>query len=126
VHCKRYGDFRFIRLAFADSNQVNTLFERLAHSLLSGDLSKTTATEVRVSTHPLEDPENGAPNRHSLAIEIPNLYDAEQAKEVRKPHPDVSHSLTNIYCDIPGNENVAKGSRAKVVWSQTGLVYCNR
>lgn len=73
------------RLAFADAFQVNALFERLAHSLISGDLSKTSAVQVRVSTHPLEDPENGAPNRHNLAVEIPDVYNAEQAKEVRKP-----------------------------------------
>ncbi|PVF97495.1 hypothetical protein CPB86DRAFT_760133 [Serendipita vermifera] len=67
-------------LIFADSNQVDTIFWKLAHSLISGELSHTSAFRIAAGTLPASDG-NESPHRHNLMIYFPNMYDQGSAKE---------------------------------------------
>jgi hypothetical protein len=70
------------RLAFAPEPQVDGIFAKLAHSLISGELCHSKASQVRVTTRPAADPESG-PQQHNLSIYFPNVYDEDMARDVR-------------------------------------------
>ena len=70
------------RLAFAPEPQVDGIFAKLAQSLISGELSNSSASQVRVTTRPATDPENGS-HQHNLSIYFPNVYDEDMATDVR-------------------------------------------
>jgi hypothetical protein len=50
---------------------------------VSGELSQTTAYQMRMSTLSAEDPEGPAEQRHNIEVYFPDVYEEETAKEVR-------------------------------------------
>lgn len=70
-------------MAFIDIYQVDPLFARAAESLVSGELSHTKASQVRVGTLHAGAEDDPAISRHNLEVFFPDIFDEVAAREVR-------------------------------------------
>lgn len=70
------------RIAFVDQTQATNVFNKVAHSLVSGPLSQTKAWQVRVRTLPVDDPQDDKPRQSNIEVLLPDIYDEEAAREV--------------------------------------------
>ncbi|CCA72760.1 hypothetical protein PIIN_06698 [Serendipita indica DSM 11827] len=71
-------------IAFVDQTQATNVFNKVAHSLVSGPLSQTKAWQVRVRTLPVDDPQDDKPRQSNIEVLLPDIYDEEAAREVMK------------------------------------------
>ncbi|KAG8834591.1 hypothetical protein FRC18_001792 [Serendipita sp. 400] len=71
-------------IVFVDQTQVNSVFGKMAKSLVSGGLSHTSVSSLRVSTVPFADTEEGPVHRHLIEVYFPNVYDEDMAREVMR------------------------------------------
>ncbi|KAG8739915.1 hypothetical protein FRC12_016163 [Ceratobasidium sp. 428] len=66
-------------LFFAPADHIDALFSRLAHDLVTGALSKTSAFCAKVATTPSTPEPN---HRYLICLYLPDMYDKDAATEV--------------------------------------------
>ncbi|KIM26998.1 hypothetical protein M408DRAFT_330350 [Serendipita vermifera MAFF 305830] len=111
-------------MAFVNIFQVDPLFARLAESLVSGELSHTKASQVRVGTLHAGAENDTTVSTHNLEVFLPDIFDETAAREVMKVllrHHGLklSGAKPDLYTAIGLNSKHPSGIPS-TIWKGTG------
>ncbi|KAK0226253.1 hypothetical protein IW262DRAFT_1541361 [Armillaria fumosa] len=110
-------------LVFASPEKVDSIWSRVARSLVDGPLSKTAADCTKVATCPADEKPN---YQHLLCIYMPNVYDKDAVTEVMKVllrhhGPNLSGVKTDLYTDLSIDSKHPSGIPS-TIWKATSLM----
>ncbi|KAG9095645.1 hypothetical protein FS749_010033 [Ceratobasidium sp. UAMH 11750] len=110
-------------LFFATPDHIDALFARLAHDLMTGALSKTSAYCAKVATTPSTVEPN---HRYLICLYLPNLYDKDAVTEVlrtvcRSTGVRPNSAKTDLYTMIGLDSKHPSGMKS-TIWNPTDLV----
>ncbi|RPD57794.1 hypothetical protein L226DRAFT_537584 [Lentinus tigrinus ALCF2SS1-7] len=110
-------------LIFATPDKVDMIWSSIAHSLVSGPLSSTSAFLAKVATSPQNDTANYS---HLICVYMPDVYDQGSVTEVMKVLLR-NHGLnlmgvkTDLYTSI-GIDSKHPSGVSSTVWKNTALM----
>ncbi|KAF9643115.1 hypothetical protein BDM02DRAFT_3104866 [Thelephora ganbajun] len=119
----RHGYLTGKWLVFASPDKVDAIWNRLAHSLVSGPLAQTSAFLSKVSTTPKSP---GQHYQHVMCVYLPNIFDKDEVKKVmrvllRDHGLNLSGVKSDLYTGIHLDSKHASGIPS-TIWKNTSLL----